>query len=122
MAKKILIVDDSKTVRQQVNFTLTRSGYTVVEAGDGDEGIAAFGSNPDVAMIISDVNMPKMNGIDMISKLTESGCKAPIIMLTTEGAAELIAKAKSAGARGWLVKPFQPEQLIQVVTKLAGAA
>ena len=120
MAKKIMIVDDSKTIRQQVRFTLTKSGFDVVEAEDGNDGLVKLSENPDVAMIISDVNMPNMNGLEMVEKMKSNGSTVPVIMLTTEGAADLIQRAKAAGAKGWLVKPFQPEQLVAAVTKVAG--
>ena len=120
MGKKIMIVDDSKTIRQQVTFTLTKGGYEVVEAEDGVDGIEKLGANSDIAMIISDVNMPNMDGISMVEKMSADGVKVPIVMLTTEGAADLIDRAKAAGAKGWLVKPFKPEQLVAAVNKLAG--
>lgn len=123
MGKKILIVDDSKTIRQQVNFTLVKSGFEVLEAVDGLDGIAKLKDNADVAMIISDVNMPNMDGLTMCEKINSDAAirKVPIVMLTTEGAAELIERAKRAGAKGWLVKPFKPEDLIAAVTKLTAA-
>ncbi len=120
MAKKILIVDDSRTIRQQVNFTLKKGGYEVVEAQDGLDGIAKVGENSDLAMIISDVNMPNLGGLEMVEKLKAAGNQIPIVMLTTEGAKELIDRAKAAGAKGWLVKPFKPEQLVAAVQKIAG--
>lgn len=120
MSKKILIVDDSRTIRQQVNFTLQKSGFATVEAEDGQKGIEALAANPDVAMVISDVNMPNMGGLEMLEsiKANPQHANLPIVMLTTEGAAELLERAKSAGAKGWLVKPFKPDQLIAVVNKL----
>lgn len=120
MSKKVLIVDDSKTIRQQVSFTLTKGGFSVVEAEDGKDGITKLGANPDVAMIISDVNMPNMNGIEMVEAIKNAGQHGavPIVMLTTEGSSELIERAKAAGAKGWLVKPFKPDQLIAAVQKL----
>lgn len=120
MGKKIMIVDDSKTIRQQVSFTLTKGGYQVVEAEDGQDGLEKLKANADVAMIISDVNMPNMNGLEMVEKLKANGNTVPVIMLTTEGAADLIQRAKAAGAKGWLVKPFQPDQLVAAVSKIAG--
>lgn len=119
MSKKVMIVDDSRTIRQQVSFTLSKGGYDVVEAEDGVQGIQKLSENPDLSMIITDVNMPNMNGIEMVEKMTGTGTTVPIIMLTTEGAADLIDKAKAAGAKGWLVKPFKPDQLIAAVGKLA---
>ncbi len=119
MSKKILIVDDSSTVRQQLNFTLSKDGFTVVEAEDGVDGLSKSAANPDIVVIISDVNMPNMNGLDFLKNIKEKGVTAPVIMLTTEGSADLIAKAKSYGAKGWMVKPFNPEQLIAAVKKLA---
>jgi two-component system chemotaxis response regulator CheY len=122
MSKKVLIVDDSRTIRQQVTFTLTKGGYEVVEAEDGLDGINKLKANPDVAMIISDVNMPNMNGLEMVETINGDAGIAhpPIVMLTTEGAGDLVERAKKAGAKGWLVKPFKPDQLVAVVSKLAG--
>jgi two-component system chemotaxis response regulator CheY len=122
MGKKILIVDDSKTIRQQVSFTLSKGGFEVVEAEDGALGLSALRANLDVALVISDVNMPNMNGIEMVQEIAKDQTvnKIPVIMLTTEGSTELIQKAKEAGAKGWLVKPFKPEQLLAAVSKLAG--
>jgi len=123
MGKKILIVDDSKTIRQQVSFTLTKGGFEVVEAEDGQLGLEALKANADIAMIISDVNMPNMNGIEMVQAISKDAAfkHLPVVMLTTEGSGELIQQAKDAGAKGWLVKPFKPDQLLAAVTKLAGA-
>lgn len=122
MGKKVLIVDDSRTIRQQVNFTLTKGGFVVVEAEDGKDGIDKLKANPDVSMIISDVNMPNMNGLEMVEAINADAgvTHPPIVMLTTEGAGELVERAKKAGAKGWLVKPFKPDQLVAVVTKLVG--
>ncbi|MFK7826744.1 MAG: response regulator [Oligoflexales bacterium] len=122
MAKKILIVDDSRTIRQQVTFTLSKGGYQVVEAEDGVQGIEKLRSEDGIAMVISDVNMPNMDGLEMVETIKKDSAinGVPIIMLTTEGSGELINRAKAAGAKGWLVKPFEPDQLIAAVTKLAG--
>ena len=122
MGKKILIVDDSKTIRQQVSFTLSKGGYDVVEAEDGQIGYDTLKNTSDIAMVISDVNMPNMDGIEMVETIAKDSSVAgvPIIMLTTEGSGDLIEKAKAAGAKGWLVKPFKPDQLLAAVGKLAG--
>lgn len=122
MGKKVMIVDDSRTIRQQVNFTLSKGGFIVVEAEDGKDGIEKLKANADIAVIISDVNMPNMNGLEMVEAINaDAGLQhPPIVMLTTEGSGELVERAKKAGAKGWLVKPFKPDQLVAVVQKLAG--
>lgn len=122
MGKKIMIVDDSKTIRQQVSFTLQKGGYEVVEAEDGKDGLAKLQASPDIAMVISDVNMPNMNGLEMVEAIRADAkiSGIPVVMLTTEGATDLIDRAKKAGAKGCLVKPFKPEQLVAAVQKLAG--
>ena len=120
MSKKVLIVDDSMTVRQQVGAVLSQAGFTVVEAGDGVEGAEAIASHKDIAMVVCDVNMPRMNGLDMVAKVKGDPTNAnlPIIMLTTEGNPALIKQAKSAGAKGWILKPFKGDQLLATVQKL----
>lgn len=122
MAKKILLVDDSKTVRQQVRITVTEAGYQAVEAEDGQQGILAITSNKDLAMVIADVNMPLMNGIEMLQKIRDENLapNMPILMLTTEGQPELIGQAKKLGAKGWIIKPFKPDLLVAAVKKLVG--
>ena len=124
MAKKVLIVDDSRTVRQQLGIVLTEAGYEVVEATDGLDGAEKIATTSDLAMVICDVNMPRMNGIEMLSFLKQDPRHANllVLMLTTEGQPALIARAKAAGARGWIVKPFKPDLLLGTVRKLVGAA
>jgi two-component system chemotaxis response regulator CheY len=118
MSKKILVVDDSATVRQQVGLALQQAGFTVVEAVDGVDGLTRVDSS--VSMVICDVNMPRMNGLEMIETIQREGKhKLPILMLTTEGQPALIERAKKAGAKGWIVKPFKAELLVAAVTKLA---
>jgi two-component system chemotaxis response regulator CheY len=123
MGKKVIVIDDSRTVRQQVSAVLTDAGYEVLEAADGVEGAETITSTKDVAMVICDVNMPRMNGIDMLSVLKKDPRHADLIvlMLTTEGQPGPIARAKQAGAKGWIVKPFDPHMLLAAVRKLAGA-
>jgi len=120
MSMTVLVVDDSRTIRQQVGFTLTKEGYTVLEAEDGEDGLAKL-KGATVNMIISDVNMPKMDGLTMVETIrsNEEYKFIPIIMLTTESSGDKIERAKKAGASGWLVKPFNPEQLVGAVKKLA---
>jgi two-component system chemotaxis response regulator CheY len=124
MAKKVLIVDDSRTVRQQLGIVLTEAGYEVVEASDGLDGAEKIAASNDLAMVICDVNMPRMNGIEMLTFLKQDPKHANllVLMLTTEGQPALIARAKAAGARGWIVKPFKPDLLLGTVRKLVGAA
>src|ERR1039458_6190370 len=115
----ILTVDDSATVRQMVSFTLKKAGHDVVEAVDGKDGLAKAGQRK-VDLIITDLNMPNMDGIQMISairKLPGHGF-TPILMLTTESHPEKKDAGRKAGAMGWIVKPFNADQLIAVVQKL----
>ena len=120
MGKKILVVDDSQSVRQQVSLALQQAGYDIIEAVDGEDGAAKINSQPDLSMVISDVNMPNLNGLEMLEKVSDK-LKAglPVVMLTTEGQPALIKRAKAAGAKGWVVKPFKAAQLVATVDKLA---
>lgn len=120
MSKKVMVVDDSQTVRQQVGIALTQAGFDVLEAVDGEDGLQKIKSSSDVAMVICDVNMPRMNGIDMIEAVAATGrhTALPIVMLTTEGQPALIQRAKAAGAKGWIVKPFKADLLVAAVQKL----
>lgn len=119
MSINVLIVDDSATIRQHVGTTLTGAGMTVSEAVDGQDGIDKINAGS-VDCVICDVNMPNKNGIELVQEIKGNPKfkDLPIIMLTTEGAKELIVKAKSAGACGWIVKPFKPAMLIAAVNKL----
>lgn len=121
MGTKVLVVDDSITVRQQVTFALAQAGFAVVQAEDGADGIRKLTANPDVAMVICDVNMPRMNGIEMIEAVNQGPRKGLIIiMLTTMGQSTLVKRAAQAGAKAWLVKPFKKEHLIAAISKLMG--
>ena len=121
VAKKVMIVDDSRTVRQQVVAALGPAGFEVLEAQDGVEALDRMKGTPDLSLIFCDLNMPRMNGLEMLGVVKESGgFTVPVIMLTTEGRNDIIEKAKRAGARGWLVKPFKPDQLVAVARKLTG--
>lgn len=119
MSKMIMTVDDSPSVRQMVSFTLKQAGYEVVEAEDGCDGLNKARNNP-VNMVITDLNMPNMDGIELIRNVRkEPELKfIPIIMLTTESQAGKKQEGKAAGATGWIVKPFKPEQLVAVVKKV----
>jgi two-component system chemotaxis response regulator CheY len=122
MAKTILIVDDSSTVRRNVSIVLKRAGFAMAEAADGQEGLSMVDSNRNIDMVICDINMPIMNGLEMVEKIKgkPENKSLPILMLTTEGQIELIKRAKQAGAVGWIVKPFEPNQLVQTVSHLTG--
>lgn len=121
MSKVILTADDSSSVRQMVSFTLKGAGYEVIEAVDGKDGLAKANSHS-VHMVLTDLNMPNLNGIDLIKSLrSEPKYKfIPIVMLTTESQDAKKQEGKAAGATGWIVKPFQPEQLLAVVKKVLG--
>ena len=121
MGKRILAVDDSATLRQMVNFTLSEAGYEVVEAADGQEALTRLNEDP-VHLIITDLNMPEMDGLTLIRKVrARHDCKfLPIIMLTTESQADKKMAGREAGATGWIVKPFTPKQLVNVVMKVLG--
>ena len=126
MSKTILAVDDSKTMREMVSFTLKSAGYEVVEAEDGKAAIAAL-NGAKVDAVITDLNMPNMNGFELIRALRARPVYkfTPILMLTTEGDDSKKAEGKAAGATGWIVKPFNPEKLVEVIKKVcpsAGAA
>ncbi len=120
MAKVILTVDDSASVRQMVKFTLCDAGYTVVEAVDGSDALAKL-TQP-VNLVITDLNMPNLDGIGLIRKIRANpACKGlPIIMLTTESQDSRKQEGKAAGATGWMVKPFSVPQILAVVKKVLG--
>ncbi len=118
---KILAVDDSASMRQMVSFTLKGAGYEVVEAVDGVDALAkAKGVKLD--LVISDVNMPNMDGITLIKELRAIADFKfiPMLMLTTESTGEKKQEGKAAGATGWIVKPFNPDQLLATVKKVLG--
>jgi two-component system chemotaxis response regulator CheY len=121
MAKTILTVDDSASMRQMIKLTLSGAGYNVIEAGDGTQGLSTARGNA-VDMVLTDLNMPGMDGVQLIRELrnlsTYTG--VPIVLLTTESDAERKQQAKAAGATGWITKPFQPEQLLSVTRKVLG--
>jgi two-component system chemotaxis response regulator CheY len=115
---KILVVDDSSTMRRIICNTLSAIGQTdVVQAGDGVEGLAALEKNPDVTLVLSDWNMPNMNGLDFLAKVRETKDKAtlPVVMVTTEAEKSNVVTAIKAGANNYIVKPFTPEILQEKV-------
>jgi two-component system chemotaxis response regulator CheY len=119
VAQKIIVIDDSDTVREQVSIVLSEAGYEIIEAEDGIQGANAIRNNADAALAICDVNMPKLGGLEMLEMLGgQSGIKIPIMMLTTEGRPDLIERARGCGAKGWMVKPFKATMLLSTVKKL----
>ncbi|WP_374564741.1 response regulator [Ideonella sp.] len=120
MAKTILIVDDSSSLRTVVRMALARAGYDVLEAADGVEGVAQLDKAGKVNLIVSDVNMPNMDGITFVTKVKQHPRHkfTPVIMLTTEGQDEKKNQGRAAGAKAWIVKPFNPPQLLDAVSKL----
>ena len=115
MAKTILSVDDSPSIRQMVGLTLTSAGYAVVEASDGRDGLAKAGMKT-IDLVMTDLNMPGMDGLSMIREFRG----VPIVFLTTESDEAKKREAKGAGATGWIVKPFKQDQLLAVVKKILG--
>lgn len=120
MAKTILIVDDSSSLRTVVKIALTRAGYDVIEAGDGRDGLAQLDKAGKVHLIVSDVNMPNMDGITFVThvKAHPRHRFTPVVMLTTEGQDSKKEQGRAAGAKAWIVKPFNPPQLLDAVSKL----
>lgn len=121
MKKKVLTVDDSRTMREMVSFTLKGAGYDVVEANDGVHALTVLAGNK-VDLIIADLNMPNMDGLTLIRKLRAmpQHRTMPILMLTTESDDKKKQEGRAAGATGWIVKPFSPDKLIQVIQKVCG--
>jgi two-component system, chemotaxis family, chemotaxis protein CheY len=120
--KKILVVDDSATLRASVNYTLKEAGFDTINAVNGADGLAKLSDanklGEEIGMIISDINMPVMDGITFIKEVKKTPFRfLPILVLTTESQEEMKMKGKQAGASGWLVKPFKPEQLVYVTKK-----
>ena len=115
----ILAVDDSASMRQMVSFTLKGAGFSVVEAVDGEDALAKAKTNS-VDLVLTDVNMPKMDGISLIKELRALSEYrfTPILMLTTESGVSKKTEGKQAGATGWIVKPFNPEQLLATIKKV----
>ena len=121
MSKRIMTVDDSASVRQMVSFTLKQAGYEIVEAIDGKDALTKL-EGSGIHMVLTDLNMPNLDGIGLIRGLRvhQSYRFIPVIMLTTESQDAKKQEGKAAGATGWIVKPFKPEQLVAVVRKVLG--
>jgi two-component system chemotaxis response regulator CheY len=119
MARMVLAVDDSTSMRQMVKATLLSAGYDVVEAADGQEALDYARENP-VDLVITDVNMPRMDGITLVSELRSlpSYRLTPVLLLTTESSMDKKMEGKKAGATGWIVKPFNPAQLLATLARV----
>lgn len=121
MAKQVLIVDDSVAIRQQVGLTLSEAGYDVLQAVDGLDGLKQLDAHPNTAMVICDVHMPNMGGLEMLLRLQsqQRAESPPFLMLTTEARPASVGEARSRGAKGWIVKPFKKDILLACVKKMA---
>ncbi|MBF0200797.1 MAG: response regulator [Desulfamplus sp.] len=121
MGKTIMIVDDAKSMRGLVSMTLQGAGYDVVEACDGQDALDKIGGHK-INMVISDLNMPNMNGIELIKNLKQDPKYKflPIVMLTTESEDSKKKEGQAAGAKAWIVKPFKPDTVLKVVGKIIG--
>ena len=122
--KKVLVVDDSLSARQEATSVLYAGGFDVIHAVDGIEGLARIAATDDLAAVVADITMPRMSGLEMLAQIKQDPryVALPIIMLTTEGQPDLIRRAKDIGAKGWMVKPFKPELLIALVRKFTATA
>lgn len=121
MTKTIMTVDDSASVRMMVSFTLTELGYDIIEAENGNEALKKM-AKKQIHMLITDINMPELDGISLVRKVRANPDYKfiPIILLTTESQLEKKTAGKEAGATGWIVKPFKPDQLVAVVKRVLG--
>lgn len=120
MPKTILVVDDSSSLRSLVRISLTRAGYDVLEAGDGRQALAQLDKAGKVNLVVSDVNMPVMDGITFVGEVKKHPRHkfTPVIMLTTEDEGAKMQQAKAAGAKAWLLKPFDPPALLDAVSRV----
>jgi len=121
MAKVILTVDDSRTMRDMLKLALTDAGHTVIQAEDGVHGVEVLGQSGSVDVIITDINMPRMDGYGFIDQVRRDPLNrsTPILVLTTESEPAKKQRAKDAGATGWIVKPFDPEKLVAAVRRVS---
>jgi two-component system chemotaxis response regulator CheY len=122
MAKKVMTVDDSRTMRDMVSYTLKSAGFEVLEAEDGAKALQVLEKTP-VDLVITDVNMPNMDGVTLVRRLRALAHfrSTPILILTTEGGDDKKSQGRAAGATGWIVKPFAPDKLLQVISKVCPA-
>jgi two-component system chemotaxis response regulator CheY len=119
--KTVLTVDDSRTMRDMLKLALTQAGYEVVQAEDGVHGLEVLAANPPPDVIVTDINMPRMDGFGFIEgvRRDERHRAVPILVLTTESDSDKKMRARQAGATGWIVKPFNPEKLVDAIRRVA---
>lgn len=119
--KNVLVVDDSKTIRNEVAEILQRAGYGVIEAIDGPEALACLNGQNSIVLVVLDVNMPGMNGLDVLERIRaeQREHSLPVLMLTTEAERSMVERAKKAGAKGWLLKPIKADLLLNTVNRLS---
>ena len=120
MSREALVVDDSSTMQEMVSFTLSKAGFSVTRASNGKEALKSLEGSRVFDLVVTDLNMPEMDGITFIKSLRSIGAYKfiPVLMLTTEGGDDRKSQGRAAGASGWLTKPFDPEKLIAVVKKV----
>jgi two-component system chemotaxis response regulator CheY len=120
MSREALVVDDSATMQEMVSFTLSKAGFSVTRASNGKEALKSLEGSRVFDLVVTDLNMPEMDGITFIKNLRALGAYKfiPVLMLTTEGGDDRKSQGRAAGASGWLTKPFDPEKLIAVVKKV----
>ena len=119
MPKRVLVVDDSSSVRAQMRTFLEEEGYEVIEGKDGKIGLErVLSESPD--LILCDVNMPVMNGLDMLKELRDRGIQTPTFMLTTEASRAMVQRGREVGALAWMTKPFKPSALLKGLRKVLG--
>lgn len=113
----ILVIDDSLTMRQLIKMVLTTYGHTITEAANGEEGVDFFHKNK-YDLVVTDINMPRMNGIGVIQEIRKVNATIPIIVVTTESEEIMRKQGFAAGANGWVIKPFKPPQFAEIIKKI----
>ena len=120
MSQTVMLIDDSSSLRKMVGRALIAAGFQVVEACDGVDAIEKLATAGAIGLIVCDVNMPRMSGIEFVEALAKRDSPPPVLMLTTESNPELIQRAQLSGVSRWLFKPFMPDQLVAAARELAG--
>lgn len=120
MSPVVLVVDDSGMVRKQVERCLVGAGYAVIEAGNGAEALERLAAHPEIRLAVCDVNMPVMDGLQLLEQVSRWSAPPPMVMLTTDGLAQLVERGRALGAKAWLMKPLKPELFLPLVRKIVG--